>query len=79
MKPDAWYTLYAAQMQAERGDVTGEKPMWASAGGLDFDGREKWEAWKKMEGMAKEDAQRSFLVAHAKAFADTATNFRATH
>ena len=23
--------------------------MWAATGGLDFDGRERWEAWNKMQ------------------------------
>ncbi len=35
--------------QATSGNVTGEKPMWAETGGLDFDGRERWEAWAKLK------------------------------
>ena len=38
-----------AKQQVENGDVTGEKPMWAATGGLDFDGRERWEAWSKLQ------------------------------
>jgi acyl-CoA-binding protein len=79
MKPDAWYVLHAAQSQAESGDITGEKPMWGATGGLDFDGRERWEAWKKLDGFSAEQAKRHFLVAHAAALADSASNFRVTH
>ncbi len=31
--------------QATQGDVTSERPMWAEKGGLDFEGRAKWDAW----------------------------------
>ena len=27
--------------------------MWAATGGLDFDGRERWEAWQKMKVRAQ--------------------------
>ena len=42
-----------AKQQVENGDVTGEKPMWAATGGLDFDGRERWEAWSKLQVRAQ--------------------------
>ena len=42
-----------AKQQVDNGDVTGEKPMWASTGGLDFDGRERWEAWNKLKVRAQ--------------------------
>ena len=31
--------------QAAEGDNTGERPMWAEKGGLDFEGRARWDAW----------------------------------
>lgn len=37
--------LSRAQQQVEKGDNPDEKPMWAHHGGLDFDGRERWEKW----------------------------------
>jgi acyl-CoA-binding protein len=66
----------AAKQQAEKGDNTAEKPMWAETGGLDFDGRERWEAWSKMAGMTKGDAQRAFCEAYARAMSREADNFR---
>lgn len=39
MKPDEYYTLAALHSQAESGDNTAERPMWAEKGGIDFDGR----------------------------------------
>ena len=32
-------------MQAAQGDNTSERPMWAEKGGLDFEGRARWDAW----------------------------------
>ena len=32
-------------MQATQGDNTAERPMWAQKGGLDFEGRARWDAW----------------------------------
>lgn len=43
----------AAKQQAEAGDNAAEKPMWGETGGLDFDGRERWEAWNKMKARAR--------------------------
>lgn len=31
--------------QALKGDNSGERPMWAEKGGLDFEGRSRWDAW----------------------------------
>lgn len=33
------------QQQATVGDNTAERPMWAEKGGLDFEGRARWDAW----------------------------------
>ncbi len=32
-------------MQGVKGDNTAERPMWAEKGGLDFEGRARWDAW----------------------------------
>lgn len=32
-------------MQISQGDNTTERPMWAEKGGLDFEGRARWDAW----------------------------------
>ncbi len=50
--------------------------MWAETGGLDFDGRERWEAWTKLAGMSRLDAQRAFCEAYARAMSREADNFR---
>ncbi|KAG2494601.1 hypothetical protein HYH03_007366 [Edaphochlamys debaryana] len=50
VKPDDFYRLYALHMQATRGDVEGERPMWAERGGLDFEGRSRWDAWAALRG-----------------------------
>ena len=63
-------------MQAEKGDCTEEKPMWAATGGLDFNGRETWEGWISHKGLSKEDAQKAFCQLFAEAQADPDTNFR---
>lgn len=31
--------------QVAHGDNTAERPMWAEKGGLDFEGRSRWDAW----------------------------------
>ena len=36
-----------ALLQAERGDVTGERPMWSNDGGIDYQGHEEFDAWSK--------------------------------
>ena len=66
----------AAKQQAENGDNPAEKPMWGETGGLDFDGRERWEAWTKLAGTSKADAQRAFCEGYARAKSREADNFR---
>lgn len=44
-------------MQAEKGENTTERPMWAEKGGLDFEGRAKWDAWTANKGMASAKAR----------------------
>lgn len=45
VKPDDFYTLYGYHQQATQGDNSTERPMWAEKGGLDFEGRARWDAW----------------------------------
>ena len=66
-RPDDWYALYAAKQQAEKGDCEGEKPMWASHGGIAYDERERWEFWNKLRGMSREDARKKFCEAYGRA------------
>lgn len=52
-------------MQATKGDNTAERPMWAEKGGLDFDGRAKWDAWTAVKGMKPEKAKLGFVKARS--------------
>ena len=47
--------------QAVRGDNTAERPMWAEKGGLDFDGRARWDAWAAVKGYKPEKAKLQFV------------------
>ena len=64
MKPPEYYVLYAHHQQATAGDNSGERPMWAEKGGIDFEGREKWDAWEGLKGMAAEKAKETFVKAY---------------
>ena len=66
-RPDDWYALYAAKQQAEKGDCVGEKPMWASHGGIAYDDRERWDFWNKLKGLSREDAKKKFCEAYGRA------------
>ena len=35
--------------------------MWAEAGGIDFDGREKWDKWKECMHLSPEEAKLEFV------------------
>ncbi|PNW74624.1 hypothetical protein CHLRE_12g489800v5 [Chlamydomonas reinhardtii] len=61
VKPDDFYRLYALHMQASRGDNTGERPMWAERGGLDFEGRARWDAWTALRGTDPAKARLRFV------------------
>ncbi|KAG2446089.1 hypothetical protein HXX76_000689 [Chlamydomonas incerta] len=61
VKPDDFYRLYALHMQATRGDNTGERPMWAERGGLDFEGRARWDAWTALRGTDAAKARLRFV------------------
>ena len=59
--------LYALFKQANVGDVNTARP-----GMMDFKGKAKWDAWKKVEGMSSEDAMAKYvaLVAELQASHD---------
>jgi hypothetical protein len=48
-------------MQAAQGDNEGERPMWAEKGGLDFEGRARWDAWTERKGMKPPRAKMLFV------------------
>ena len=48
-------------MQAAKGDNVSERPMWAEKGGLDFEGRAKWDAWTACKGLKTPKAQLEFV------------------
>merc|ERR1712078_94841 len=60
-KPDAFYELYGFFKQATEGDNTEEQPVWAETGGLDFEGRSRWEA-NKTKGISSEVAKKKFVA-----------------
>lgn len=52
---------YRNYMQATKGDNQEERPMWAEKGGLDFEGRAKWDAWTAIKGTPGNKAMLSFV------------------
>lgn len=59
--PDDFYRLYALAQQATAGDNTSERPVWAERGGLDFEGRARWDAWAALKGVASDAARARFV------------------
>eukprot|EP00889_Picochlorum_renovo_P003665 jgi/Picre1/30695/NNA_006056.t1 len=62
VKPPEYYTLYAHHKQATEGDNSGERPMWAEKGGIDFEGRESgmpgkhsrvWIQWRQRKLLSR--------------------------
>lgn len=51
------YRLYGLAQQATTGDNNTERPMWADKGGLDFEGRARWDAWAAVKGLDAEQAK----------------------
>jgi acyl-CoA-binding protein len=49
--------LYGLSQQATLGDNSTERPMWADKGGLDFEGRARWDAWAALKGLDAEPAK----------------------
>ena len=48
--------IYSLFKQATEGDITGDRP-----GGFDFKGAAKYDAWKKIEGKAKEECMQEYV------------------
>jgi acyl-CoA-binding protein len=48
--------LYTLFKQGTVGDCTGDRP-----GMIDFKGRAKYDAWKALAGMSKEDAMQAYI------------------
>ena len=48
-------------MQATKGDNKEDRPMWAEKGGLDFEGRAKWDAWTAVKGTPPQTAMLAFV------------------
>ena len=61
--PSLLLFFFSLHQQATLGDVTGERPMWAERGGLDFDGRARWDAWAGRKGGRAERARAEFVKA----------------
>lgn len=53
---DVLLKLYALYKQGTVGDVMGERP-----GGFDFVGSAKYDAWAKLRGLSREEAQREYV------------------
>lgn len=48
-------------MVAVNGENTMERPMWTEKGGLDFEGRAKWDAWDAVKRMKPDKAKLEFV------------------
>ena len=53
---DILLELYSLFKQANEGDVEGDRPGFA-----DFEGRAKFDSWKKLLGKPQEDAKREYI------------------
>ena len=55
-------------LQVTQGDNATERPMWAERGGLDFEGRARWDAWTAVKGLEEAKAKLRFVkVSRSKA------------
>jgi acyl-CoA-binding protein len=52
-------------MEALNGPNSAERPMWAEKGGIDFEGRAKWDAWTAVKGMKPDKARLEFVRVRA--------------
>jgi acyl-CoA-binding protein len=59
--PSAPCRLYGLHQQAKQGDNATERPMWAEKGGLDFEGRARYDAWAAVKGLQPEEAKLRFV------------------
>ena len=64
---DIMLQLYALFKQANEGDVTGDRPGFA-----DFEGRVKFDGWKKLQGKSDEDAKQEYISLVEKLEAEAA-------
>ena len=48
--------IYALYKQAGSGDATGEQPAMS-----DFVARAKWDAWRQLAGLSKDDAMQQYV------------------
>jgi len=55
--PVSLLALYGLFKQASQGDVTGSRP-----GMLDMRGRAKFDAWAKVKGMSRQEAQKAYIA-----------------
>jgi hypothetical protein len=55
-------------MVAVNGENTAERPMWTEKGGLDFEGRAKWDAWAAVKGTKPEKAKLEFVRVRTYAY-----------
>ncbi len=53
--------LHTCSAQATRGDNTSERPVWAERGGLDYEGRARWDAWTALKGLEGDKARLRFV------------------
>jgi acyl-CoA-binding protein len=53
---DTMLRLYSLYKQGSEGDVSGDKP-----GFFDFVGSAKYEAWEKLQGMSRVQAQKKYV------------------
>ncbi len=53
---DVLLKLYALYKQGSEGDVSGDRPS-----GFDFKGAAKYDAWAKLKGKSKEEAQQAYV------------------
>jgi len=61
VRPDPYYALLALARQAREGDCAGERPMWAEKGGIDFAGRQAFDAWAGLKGVPAGDAEARYV------------------
>jgi acyl-CoA-binding protein len=54
--------MHRLAQQVGEGDNKAERPMWAEKGGLDFEGRARWDAWTARKGLAPDKAKLEFVT-----------------
>lgn len=57
MTDDELLQIYSLFKQGSVGDVNTDRP-----GMLDFKGKAKWDAWEKLKGKSKDDAQKEYVA-----------------